>query len=60
MNDCDVHPPNSPVIRLGPTIDESDVDGMTINPMAPCEVENTLEVTFCLGLTGSLLLTYSR
>jgi len=35
MDNYDVAPLNSRAIRLGPGIAESDVDGMTINPVGP-------------------------
>ena len=32
MENCDVAPINLRAIKLGPTINESDVDGMTVGP----------------------------
>ena len=42
MDDYDVAPLNSRVVKLiDPTIDESNVDGMTINPVGPLAAERT-------------------
>jgi len=54
MDNYDVAPLSSRAIELGPVIDESDVDGMTINPVGPLATGRTAEGS-CLKSESILL-----